>query len=332
MAVGIDDKGDLKRCGVSAFAANGKRVWHFPTDSAVKNNIAAGRGAVVRDQRGGLALALDEASGKLLWKAELGREHERWEVAATTVPTGWSISAPIPISQRLRRRAVGASGKRAWEQRLVAKLLLPYPTVIQGSLLVGDHSVVWAGCENRSSALEAGGKFNGCLAANGSSIAAGIDSLCAGTGCGKAIWTGKEKIGDTASAPALAGEKLVVGTADGRVCAFSVSDGSLLWSAQTDPSLSSLQPYQRGGSDVNSSPAILGDKVYVGASDGEVHAFALADGTQAGSYRLGAPIASSPFIDRNTLYIGGYDGNLYAFAVGASAAAAELIAQPEQRS
>ena len=90
----------------------------------------------------------------------------------------------------------------------------------------------------------------------------------------------------------------------------------MLWTAQTGASLSSLQPYQRGGSDVNSSPAILGNTVYVGASDGEVHAFSLADGAKLGSYRLGVPIASSPFIAGNTLYVGAYDGNLYAFAVG----------------
>jgi outer membrane protein assembly factor BamB len=60
----------------------------------------------------------------------------------------------------------------------------------------------------------------------------------------------------------------------------------------------------------------MGDRVYVGASDGEVHVLALADGTKLGSYCLGVPIASSPLIAGDTLYIGGYDGNLYAFALG----------------
>ena len=161
------------------------------------------------------------------------------------------------------------------------------------------------------------GKFNGCLAANDTVYAAKDGVLCAlALADGKPIWTGKEKIGDTASAPALAGDKLVVGTTDGRVCAFSASDGSVLWAAQTGASLSSLQPYQRGGSDVNSSPAVGGNTVYVGASDGEVHVLALADGAKLGSYRLGVPIASSAFIAGDTLYIGGYDGNLYAFTAG----------------
>jgi outer membrane protein assembly factor BamB len=148
-----------------------------------------------------------------------------------------------------------------------------------------------------------GGKFKGCLAANGIVSTSKGRVLCAlGLSDGKPFWTSKEKVGDTASAAALAGEKLVMGTADGRVSAFSARDGSLLWAAQTGASLSSLQPYQRGGSDVNSSPAIAGDKVYAGASDGELHAIALADGTKLGSYRLGVPIASSPLIAADTLY------------------------------
>jgi outer membrane protein assembly factor BamB len=66
---------------------------------------------------------------------------------------------------------------------------------------------------------------------------------------------------------------------------------------------------------VNSSPVVHAGVVYVGASDGRVHAFALADGAALGAYNLGVPIASSPMVNGNLLYIGGYDGNLYAFAI-----------------
>jgi outer membrane protein assembly factor BamB len=66
---------------------------------------------------------------------------------------------------------------------------------------------------------------------------------------------------------------------------------------------------------VNSSPIVHAEVVYIGASDGRVHAFALADGSPLGLYDLGVPIASSPMISGDTLYIGGYDGNLYAFGI-----------------
>ena len=225
---------------------------------------------------------------------------------------------PTRTSRPLTRRAAGASGKRSVGASDWWPSCYTIPTVTQGKLLLGARNGACALDAKTGQPLwKLEGKFNGCLAVNDVIYAVRNGLLCAlEAASGKVVWTGKEKIGDTASAPALAGDKLVVGTADGRVCAFSTKDGSLLWAAQTGASLSSLQPYQRGGSDVNSSPAILGDTVYVGASDGAVHALALADGKEAGSYRLGVPIASSPLIAGDTLYIGGYDGNLYAFALG----------------
>jgi outer membrane protein assembly factor BamB len=318
VAVGVDDKGDLKSCGVSAFALDGNRLWHFATDSAVKNNIAAADGRVYATSVAGWLYALSEASGKLLWKAELDRQRERWEVAATTV-----ADRVVYVGAYSYVAAFDAqTGRRIWETRVGASDWWPscytIPTVTQGKLVIGSRDSACAlDAKTGQQVWKLEGKFNRCLAVNDVIYAVRNGLLFAlETASGKVVWTGKENIGDTASAPALAGDKLVVGTADGRVCAFSIKDGSLLWAAQTGASLSSLQPYQRGGSDVNSSPAILGDTVYVGASDGAVHALALADGKEAGSCRLGVPIASSPLIAGDTLYIGGYDGNLYAFAVG----------------
>jgi outer membrane protein assembly factor BamB len=213
------------------------------------------------------------------------------------------------------------TGRLLWEKRHGKSDWWPscytLPTVARGKLVLATRSGAYA-LEARSGQelWKQSGAFNGCLIAQdiiytlrGNELAAlRLDN-------GDVLWSTKAKVGDTASSPALAGDRLVVGTADGRVCAFSSQDGTLLWTAQTGASLTSLQPYQRGGSDVNSSPAISGDTVYFGASDGEVHALSLRDGAKRGSYRLGVPIASSPLIVDRTLYIGGYDGILYGFAI-----------------
>ena len=283
VAVGVDDKGDLKSCGVSAFAANGNRLWHFATDSAVKNNIAAADGLLYATSVAGWLYALSEDSGQLFWKAELDRQRERWEVSATTVADGLVYVGAYSYVAAFDAQ----SGQRVWETRVGANDWWPscyaIPTVTQGKLVLGSRNSACAlDAKTGRPVWKLEGKFNRCLAVNDVIYAVRNGVLCAlEAASGKVAWTGKENIGDTASAPALAGDKLVVGTADGRVCAFSTRDGSLLWAAQTGASLSSLQPYQRGGSDVNSSPAILGDTVYVGASDGEVHALALADGKRS---------------------------------------------------
>jgi len=266
----------------------------------------------------GWLYALSEASGKLLWRAELDRQRERWEVAATTVANGLVYVGSYSYVAAFDAR----TGERVWETHVGESDWWPscytIPTVTQGKLVLGCRGFSYAlDAKTGQQLWKLDGKFNRCVAVSDHVYAVRNEFLCAlEAASGKVVWTSKEKIGDTASAPALAGDKLVVGTADGRVCAFAIKDGSLLWATQTGASLSSLQPYQRGGSDVNSSPAILGDKIYVGASDGAVHALALADGKEVGSYHLGVPIAASPLIVGDTLYIGGYDGNLYAFAIG----------------
>ena len=89
----------------------------------------------------------------------------------------------------------------------------------------------------------------------------------------------------------------------------------MLWSCQTGPGLTALEPYKRGGSDVNGSPIVNDGLVYVGASDGVLHVISLADGHEVSRYSIGAPIGSSPVIARDTLYIAAYDGNVYAFSI-----------------
>lgn len=47
---------------------------------------------------------------------------------------------------------------------------------------------------------------------------------------------------------------------------------------------------------VRSTPALVGDTLYVGGSDGRVHAVRAADGAALWSYEAGAPVASSPAV------------------------------------
>jgi hypothetical protein len=53
----------------------------------------------------------------------------------------------------------------------------------------------------------------------------------------------------------------------------------------------------------------------VGASDGVLHVISLDDGRGMATYAVGAPIGSSPVIAGDMLYIGAYDGNIHAFSL-----------------
>ena len=317
LAVGVDDRGDLKHCGVAAFDRNGKKQWHFKTDSGIKHNVAAADGRFFATSVAGWLYALDEDSGKLLWKAELDRTRERWEVAATTVAHG-----TVYVGRRSYIAAFeAATGKRLWEASAGKSDWWPssytIPTVAGDKLLLFSNVGALAlNAATGQTVWTAKGWFNGCLATE-AMIYTLKDGLLTGLSPadGTVVWSCTPKIGDTASVPARADGKIIVGTATGDILALAETNGDVLWTFKTSPVLSSLQPYQRGGRDVNSSPAIHRGKIFTGASDGFVYALALATGEKLAEFQVGVPIASSPLIHEETLYIGGYDGNLYAFVM-----------------
>ena len=62
------------------------------------------------------------------------------------------------------------------------------------------------------------------------------------------------------SSPAICGDKVIVGSDDGRLYLLRLADGKQLWSYEI-------------GQPVTSSPAVAGGLVVVGCDDGYVYAF-----------------------------------------------------------
>jgi outer membrane protein assembly factor BamB len=82
---------------------------------------------------------------------------------------------------------------------------------------------------------------------------------CVGRDDGKAVWT-FPTLGEIDSSPVICGDKVIVGSEDGRVYMIRLSDGSEVWSYEI-------------GQAVTSSPAVAGGMVVVGSDDGYVYAF-----------------------------------------------------------
>lgn len=320
VVVGSDDTGNLDQCGVTAFNLDGTRRWHFATDSAIKNRVALADGRVFAASVAGWLYALDEQAGELLWKAALGREHTRWETTATIVADG-----AVHVGSTGRVAVFdAATGKRRWETVSVARdddwwpTSYTVPVVAHGMILLSNlrYGAFALDVEDGDLEWKLGGGFTG-FAVDGHSAYTVWDGrpTALDIHTGRTLWQGTESLPGNASNPVLAVDRVIIGTADGRVRAFSTRDGSTLWDYQTGPSLTSLEPYRRGGSDVNSTPAIADGLVHVGASDGRLHVLSLADGSRFATYDLGVPIASSPVVRDGTVYLGAYDGNVYAFTV-----------------
>ena len=68
--------------------------------------------------------------------------------------------------------------------------------------------------------------------------------------------------GKVDSSPVVAGDKVVVGSDDGRVYVVSLKDGNKLWSYEI-------------GKPVGSSPAIANGRFVIGSDDGSVYCFGM---------------------------------------------------------
>lgn len=316
IAIGVTDHGDLEDCGVYAFSEILAPRWSYHTDSGIKNNVAISTDRVFAASVAGQLYALDLKTGRRIWKADLDLDNERWEISATAVEDGIVYVGGASCIAAFDE----STGGRLWSTSLTKSDWWPssyvVPTVADGRLLLMTRTGAHAYDAKSGKPLwDLEGRFNGCTVSEGivyTSKDNGVP-VAIEASTGRLLWTIEHEIGDTASSPAISGDIMVIGTADGRICAFSTTTRAMLWNLMTDAALSTLQPYRRDISDVNSSPAVADGVVYVGASDGVLYALSLADGTELGRHDLGAPIASSPLIHGGRLYVAAYDGNLYAF-------------------
>ena len=64
---------------------------------------------------------------------------------------------------------------------------------------------------------------------------------------------------------------------------------------------------------VESSPLVVGTRVFVGSNDGVLYELDLASGKKVWEFTAGAPLSASPAAAQGALVIGSQDGVLYRF-------------------
>ena len=102
------------------------------------------------------------------------------------------------------------------------------------------------------------------------------------------------------SSAAVRDELVVVGGRDKLVHTIETGTGKKRWT------------YNAGGR-VDSSPVIVGKRVFVGSANGDVLALELDSGELTWKFQTGAPITASPSISDGRLFIGNADGQLFCF-------------------
>jgi len=151
--------------------------------------------------------------------------------------------------------------------------------------------------------------------------------------------------GQIDSSPAVTGNVVYVGSADGNVYALDAASGAKKWAFRTGNNVASSPAVAGGvvyfsstddnvyaldavsgakkwayrtGGQVSSSPAVVGGVVYVGSNYG-VYALDATSGAKKWAYRTRFSVASSPAVAGGMVYVGSYDGIIYAFDAASGA-------------
>jgi outer membrane protein assembly factor BamB len=102
------------------------------------------------------------------------------------------------------------------------------------------------------------------------------------------------------SSAALTADYVVEGGRDKLVHCLKRSTGAEVWTFST-------------GARVESSPLIIGNRIFVGSNDGNLYELDLATGKKIWEFVAGAPLSASPAAAQGALVIGSEDGVLYCF-------------------
>jgi len=273
-----------------------RRIWTFHGRTLLEFPPVVGYGRVYITTFTGHLVAIDAASGKVLWRYGSGR-------------CGWAspaVTGHVVYETFIGNRECGSEARdgviAAFDARTGRRRWLRHigptessPLVAHGLVYVGDwNGKVWAlsarsGRTRWTSALR--GAIKGSLALDGRQLFIGtyggqVASLDAHTGRIRWLSGGH---GAIYSSPAVAYGRVYIGSIDGGVFAFGERTGDVLWSHSTSGY-------------VYASPAVWRGLVLVGSYGGRFYAFDAGTGDVRWQFAAGGPVSGSASVVDGLVY------------------------------
>lgn len=119
---------------------------------------------------------------------------------------------------------------------------------------------------------------------------------------------------DVTSTPLVTDSEIIFGTSDSGLMAIDKETLEPKWNYQTGTSLVFTGPYTlKPAASIETSPALSGNVVYVGASDGAIYGIDKTKGTLLWKHETGAPVFATVALSGNMLFAVDLSGNVYAF-------------------
>ncbi|MGQ9590775.1 MAG: outer membrane protein assembly factor BamB family protein [Planctomycetota bacterium] len=306
--VGVED--GLIALALEPGEKDGRLLWRFRSDAGVRASPLAAEGRVYFGDDGGTFHALEASSGKEAWKfaTESGSEIlSSANFAEGRVAFG-SYDATLYCLD-------AASGKPVWA--------LETGGPVHSGPAIAEGRVFVAGCDGRLRVVSlAEGKEVSALALGSQSAASPCvfgerlfvgtlagEILCADWREAKELWRYADPErrfpfhSSAALAPLGGGDAaIVVGGRDKLVRAVRARDGKALW---TFPA----------GAEVDASPAIVGERVFVATKAGNLHLLEVSTGKEVWKFEAGSGFAASPALARGRLVISTEDGQVLCFDI-----------------
>jgi eukaryotic-like serine/threonine-protein kinase len=318
-------------------ASTGALRWSFETGGDVSSSPAIAAGSVYFTGGDGHIYALNLADGRKKWKFETGAEIPYFYIPGEPRTYDYWSSSPVVAGGTLyvgsrdgRVYALGLEGNLKWKTDM-GSTIVASPAVADGIVYEGDM-------EGKLLALDAAtGKVRWKAHAEGNAMFRG----------------------EFQSSPAVANGMVYVGSRDGFLYAFDAANGERKWRydhkgawVPTSPAVArglvfcgssdgefvnavdaktGVEKWRWDGKTrVFSSPAVIGDRVYVGTWSGSVIALQAEDGKTAAVTGLETAVFSSPEIADGVLFIGSDDGYLYAFDAPPEIKRTEIAVDPKR--
>ncbi len=287
-----------------------KRVWVARARSLIEFPPVIAYGRLYVGTNAGNVLALDAASGNVVWRKNL----KRCIAASPAVGDGVLYvplmdESPCAVHDEEQPGYVVAldadTGERRW--RFKTGVNESSPVLNGGVLYFGtwDGSVYALDTTSVKPlwTFETNDKVKGGVAlARGILLAPSYDgnlyALDAKTG--EERWVGTPGT-PLYSTPAVAGGLVYVGSTGGSIYAYDLETGALAWSRQF-------------GDAVYSSPAVARGTVYVGSYDGNLYALDARTGEERWAFAAQGPISGSPTVMGGLVYVSTLAGRTFGLA------------------
>ena len=330
--VSLAHEGDPGGSGVVCVdARSGERQWLTPTDSAVKNSVAAGAGCCAALSVCGRLHLLDAASGRVRWQADLPGFPGRW-VYTSPVIAGDAVfvgnkggCGAFDLETGAQRWYVvfdtGDDGPCYAGPRVWGDLLLLF--VPRRGLIAMDRregGVVW----ERDLYVEhplARPALAGDLLVSGSEVRevhwyhgdpAPLIVLRARTG--EVVWHRPALPSRYPAGLAAREDRIFATTPDGEALCLDLPSGELLWRYGVGEDLLDMVTARRRVRSSLADPVLHGDRVLVGANDGCLHVLNAETGACESRTSFGSPVSAPVCVTGDGICLGTYDGRLVGLA------------------